>query len=693
MRYKSLPYSVRSQTPDPIAPPLANARSAPRPRRLRDVLATLPIVLLIPALVLPFVIAEASVGGRMIASPAELAVLPTTGTAWTSMKAIADGSLGSADLTDQDNRHSVKTLGVALVANRLDSDMYRAKARVAILSAIGTERVGAENSILALGRQLGAYVLAADLIGLSGADDSTFRSWLSSIRTRNLGGHSRWYTLRDTAIDSSNNWGTFALASLTAADAYLGDTVALDRDWRIFDGYGDGSWPFGRSSSYQATWACPEGFAINPASCTDLRKQGAAVEDASRTTFPTIGGYPAETAQGFVITAELLARAGRPAWTVNNAQVCRHAMWRQRLGNLNYSSADRYVTWFTNARCGQSQPTVAAGYGRVFGYTDWLYASPLSGTVPVPTATRAPAPTPVPTPTPRPTAAPTATPVPTATSRPSATATTVPSASPAPSATGSLASTVPSASPAPSAAAPTAAAPTAAATPVPTDSPAPTAAPTQAPLIADTLDRVDSAKVDIRSTSVGANGTAASVVVERPAGARDGDQLIAAVGVRGSPTIQAPSGWKLVGIEVNGTITRLATYTRVAGSSEPASYTWKFSAAQAATGAIVALRGSGSSLSEAAGRVNAKASDIVGPATNVNANRSLVLGFFAAARSTSISAPAGMTELGEAASTAGTYKVTLEVSAGSASAGRIGPLAARASGSSASAAQLVVFGP
>ncbi|MDF2734015.1 MAG: hypothetical protein K0S97_638, partial [Chloroflexota bacterium] len=449
-----------------MAPPLASARSAPRPRRLRDVLATLPIALLIPALVLPFVIAEASVGGTMIASPAELAVLPTTGTAWTSMKAIADGSLGSADLTDQDNRHSVKTLGVALVANRLDSDSYRAKARVAILSAIGTERVGADNSILSLGRQLGAYVLAADLIGLSGADDSTFRSWLSSIRTRNLGGHSRWYTLRDTAIDSSNNWGTFALASLTAADAYLGDAVALERDWRIFDGYGDGSWPFGRSSSYQATWACPEGFAINPASCTDLRKQGAAVEDASRTTFPTIGGYPAETAQGFVITAELLARAGRPAWTVNNAQVCRHALWRQRLGNLNYSSADRYVTWITNARCGQSQPTVAAGFGRVFGYTDWLYGSPLSGTVPVPTATRTPVPTPVPTATPRPTAAPTVTPAPTATSTPGATATSLPTGSPAPTATGSAPSTAPSASPAP-----TAAAPTAAATPAPTASP------------------------------------------------------------------------------------------------------------------------------------------------------------------------------------------------------------------------------
>ena len=41
----------------------------------------------------------------------------------------------------------------------------------------------------------GAYVLAADFIGLSGPDDDRFRSWLDAIRTRELGGHGRWRTL------------------------------------------------------------------------------------------------------------------------------------------------------------------------------------------------------------------------------------------------------------------------------------------------------------------------------------------------------------------------------------------------------------------------------------------------------------------------------------------------------------------
>lgn len=223
MRYKSLPPAVRYASPDRPA-----TRSAdPRPRttrsnRLGDIVATIPLILILPALVLPFVPAQAGIGGSLIASPQELAVLPTSGSPWTYLKGVADGDLGLPNLTDQDNKHDVKTLAVALVANRLDSDTHRVKARAAILGAMGTERVGADNSILALGRQLGAYVLAADLIGLSGADDAAFRTWLSAIRTRELGGHGRFVSLKGTCENSPHNWGTFACASLLAANRYLG---------------------------------------------------------------------------------------------------------------------------------------------------------------------------------------------------------------------------------------------------------------------------------------------------------------------------------------------------------------------------------------------------------------------------------------------------------------------------------------
>lgn len=301
----------------------------------------------------------------------DVAGLPTTGGPWTALKAAADASAGTPNLCDQDNRtHPKVTLAAALVYARTGSIAYRTKAINGIEAAYPTQTPGCHNAVLSLGRQLGAYVLAADYVGYRG---SAWLSWLSAIRSKEIGGHTRWHVLRFTSGDSSNNWGTFALASITAADAYLGDSANLGRDWSIFKGYGDNTWTFRHTSSYQAVWSCPAPYAINPASCTTSNKEGAAVEDASRTAYPTLGGYPAEAAQGYVVQAELLARAGYPAWTTGTAQVCRNAAWRGRLANINHSSADYYVTWVTNKRCGFSQATKAAGYGRVFGFTDWLF--------------------------------------------------------------------------------------------------------------------------------------------------------------------------------------------------------------------------------------------------------------------------------------------------------------------------------
>ncbi|HEY4633269.1 MAG TPA: hypothetical protein VIH00_05055 [Candidatus Limnocylindrales bacterium] len=297
--------------------------------------------------------------------------LPTTGRAWRNVVEAADADPGEPDLTcDQNQReHPGAALASALIYARTGDVAYRDRAIDLIEAAYPTARK-CENSILSLGRQLGAYVMAADYVDYR---DPEFVAWLDGIRSQNLGGHARWFTLVGTAVDTSNNWGIFALASLTAADAYLEDATALERDFRIFHAYGAGGWSFRRTNDYQKRWACPEGFAINPASCDDPRREGAAVEDASRTRFPRLGQYPAEAAQGYVVQAELLDRQGFAAWDVNDRQVCRNALWRERGDNLNFSNADAYVTWMTNARCGLDQPTDPARMGRVFGFTDWLY--------------------------------------------------------------------------------------------------------------------------------------------------------------------------------------------------------------------------------------------------------------------------------------------------------------------------------
>jgi hypothetical protein len=365
--------------------------------------------------------------------------------------------------------------------------------------------------------------------------------------------------------------------------------------------------------------------------------------------------YTLEILQGVAFQAELLARAGhRDAWSR-----LRPAFdWARRNGVLDLSSVGYHVTWWANERLGWNMPTRPAVMGRVFGFTDWLYGSPAAGTVPVPT------------PTPKPTSAPvgpTATPTPAGTARPIV----------APTPTLVVAAGTPAPTPVPTAV------PTAIPTPVPTVAPADT-------LIGSLRD----AGARIVGSSAAQVATATSLPIAVPSGMVAGDLLVAAIDVRGQPRISAPSGWQHVRTDTNGSVIELATYVHVADGTEPASYTWDLSSAQSATGAIVAVHGPGADpIGDSAGRINGKASLIVGPPSQADRSGSLVLAFFGAARATSITPPLGMSEIEDIASSAGTYKATLEVAGGAASSGAIGPLTAAAAGISASVAQVIVIRP
>ncbi|MFQ5556958.1 MAG: hypothetical protein ACE5GB_05555, partial [Acidimicrobiales bacterium] len=72
-------------------------------------------------------------------SPSEILALPTSGAAWNQLRSAADGSLGSANISNNESDHDVLTLAVALVYARTGDPSYRAKAAGAIDDAIGTE--------------------------------------------------------------------------------------------------------------------------------------------------------------------------------------------------------------------------------------------------------------------------------------------------------------------------------------------------------------------------------------------------------------------------------------------------------------------------------------------------------------------------------------------------------------------------
>jgi hypothetical protein len=197
----------------------------------------------------------------------------------------------------------------------------------------------------------------------------------------------------------------------------------------------------------------------------------------------------------------------------------------------------------------------------------------------------------------------------------------------------------------------------------------------------------------VASTSAQAEGSA-SISLERPAAVRPGDLLVASIEARGSPSINGPDGWQRVRADKVGTTVSLATYIRVAGAVEPATYTWVLSDPEAVVAILVAVRDAGSDpIDDANGRADPKRASILAPDGFAHQDASLVLAIFGAARATTITPPTGMTELAELASASGRYKATLEIAAGSAADGAIDGLVAPASGRSATVSHLLVIRP
>ena len=313
-------------------------------------------------------------------SPAEIAALPMSGPAWTQLKAAADGSLGTPNISDQNSDHDVNTLAVALVYARTGNAAYRAKAANAIMSAIGTEAGG---RTLALGRNLVSYVIAADLIDLksyNAANDQRFRAWLSAVRKETLDGK----TLIATHEERPNNWGTHAGASRVAADMYLGDTADLNRAATVFKGWlGDRSayagFDFG-DLSWQANPSAPVG--INPAGATKSGHSidGAFPDDMRRGCGfqwpPCYTNYPWGAMEGASVQARLLSRAGFDSWNWSNKAMFRATQFlynlNREVGGWWAESDDEWQPWVINKAYGTSFPAATPAHpGKNMGWTDW----------------------------------------------------------------------------------------------------------------------------------------------------------------------------------------------------------------------------------------------------------------------------------------------------------------------------------
>src|SRR5262245_2015737 len=114
---------------------------------------------------------------RIWMDPGDLAARPTSGAAWNNLLSAANQTCTTPNLANQEDPANVCVMAKALVYARTGQPQYYNGVAIALSSVVNA---GLYNGrALALGRELAAYVIAADLINLKGHDpnlDASFRT-------------------------------------------------------------------------------------------------------------------------------------------------------------------------------------------------------------------------------------------------------------------------------------------------------------------------------------------------------------------------------------------------------------------------------------------------------------------------------------------------------------------------------------
>ena len=314
----------------------------------------------------------------------QLRELPTSGLAWDRLAADAAATCPEPRLADQNDRANVCVLAKALAYAATDEPRLRIAVVDAIWKLTGNS-VPYEGRALALGRELTAYIIAADLIRLADYDvalDDRFRAMLRLLLTTpTMDGPANLIACHE---ERPNNWGTHCGASRAAIAAYLGDQEELARTAQVFKGYlgdrasyagftfGDGSW--------QCNPALPVG--VNPRGCTRSGHSldGVLPDDQRRggpfTWPPPQENYAYEGLQGALAQAIILQRAGYDPFEWGDRALLRAFEWLHREAAFPARGDDTWQPHVINHYYGASFPAVVPSRsGKNVGYTDWTHGS------------------------------------------------------------------------------------------------------------------------------------------------------------------------------------------------------------------------------------------------------------------------------------------------------------------------------
>ena len=339
------------------------------------------------------------IGGNGIwMSKAELNKLPVTGASWNSLVSYAKSNTNDPNLSNQDDETDTNTIAKALVYARTGNTTYANEVLYTLQRVVELNPISSslEWNELGASRSIGSYAIAADLIDLKNYapsfDKNQFRAWLDKARFADTeGGRGSIAAVHEKR---PNNHGTHASASRIAAALYLGDKADLDRAIQVFKGwlgnrssysgfkYGDLSWQVNQEKPVGIN---PKGSQIN-----GYNVDGVLPDDQRRggsfSWPPPQENYVYEGLQGVVVSAEMLYRAGYPAFEWSDKAILRAVQW---LHNTTFSDGKNYPAegddiwqiYIINKRYGTKFPTGSSSTtspGKMIGYTDWTH-SPTPG--------------------------------------------------------------------------------------------------------------------------------------------------------------------------------------------------------------------------------------------------------------------------------------------------------------------------
>ena len=324
-----------------------------------------------------------SVRGLWVDSAA-IAAAPRSGPVWDRLEGTADVPCGQVDLSDPERYTHLCVMTKALLFAATGDDR-RADEVLAYLADFSDDTY--TGSAWVLGREIPAYVIAADLIGLPARDaalDESFRAQLVSLReTPTDSGPPNLVTCHE---ERPNNWGTNCGAARVAIAAYLEDGAELERAATVFRGWlGDraayAGFVFGGPEG-DLTWQCDPAapVAVNPAGCT---KEGQAVggvlpDDQRRSgSFvwpPPRENYVWEALQGAVAQAVFLHNAGYTPFEWGDSALRRAVEWLEQQAAYPAEGDDEWVAHVLNHFYGTDFVARSpANPGKVVAWSDWTH--------------------------------------------------------------------------------------------------------------------------------------------------------------------------------------------------------------------------------------------------------------------------------------------------------------------------------